>query len=174
METLLEILKYTIPAIVVLITAYVIINKILDSDADRRRHEIFMNNQKLITPIRLQAYERMVLFMERISPDALIMRTMSNLLTAKQLHSELLKTIRAEFEHNLSQQIYLSSEAWKIVKGAKENITKLINTIAAEMPDEATGLELSKKILETVVQNEIAPAMAAIEYIKIEIRSLYK
>lgn len=174
METVLEILKYILPAIIVLIATVLVLSKILERDEARRKHELFMNNQKLITPIRLQSYERMVLFLERIAPDALIMRNMSNKLSAKQLHSQLLQSIRAEYEHNLSQQVYISSEAWKIIKGAKESVIKLINSIASELPDDAKSLNLSTKILETVVEENIAPTIAATEFLKNEIRTLYK
>ncbi len=94
---------------------------------------------KTITPIKLQAYERIVLFLERISTESLIMRTVKPGMTAQQLHSALIANIRSEYEHNLSQQIYMSNEAWEMVKNAKGTVIRIINNIATKLPPTATG-----------------------------------
>ncbi len=102
-----------------------------------------------------------------------MLRTLAPKMTAKQLQNELLKTIRAEYEHNLSQQIYVSTAAWKITKSAKENLTKLVNSIASVLKEDATAFDLSKAVLESVVKNQIAPTTAAIEYLKNEMRQIF-
>ncbi len=173
MKEVLEILKYTLPSLIVFATAYMMLKKILQAEKSKRQQELWLNNRKTITPIRLQAYERVILFLERISAESLLMREMQMEMTAKQLQRSLLESIRIEYEHNLVQQIYISTQAWKTLKSAKENTLKIINTIAANMKEDATALELSKTILEYTAKAEISPTETAIEIIKNEIKQLF-
>ena len=87
----------------------------------------------MVTPIRLQAYERMVLFMERINPESLILRTHQDGLNAKEFHVRLIKSIREEYEHNITQQMYVSVGAWNMVTNAKNNIVKLCNIVKSHL-----------------------------------------
>ena len=118
MELLVDILKITIPALIVFLTAWVLLRNMIRNDQDKRRQELILQNSRTVTPIKLQAYERIVLFLERISLESLLVRVSSSDMTASQLHSALLNTIRSEFEHNLSQQIYMSQQAWEVVRNA--------------------------------------------------------
>lgn len=173
MNDVLEILKYVVPSLVVFATAYLLIAKMLENEQRKRRNELVIANKKMITPIRLQAYERLVLFLERISPNSLIMRLQSGNMTAKQMQAEMLATIRAEYDHNVSQQIYVSSKAWKIIRSARENLVKMINTAADNVKDDAPAMELSKILLELLMKLEMSPTDAAIEVIKNEVRQYY-
>ncbi len=100
----------------------------------------------MITPLRLQAYERAILFLERISPENLIMRVNKSGFTCQQLQSELMQTIRSEFEHNLSQQIYISHGAWEMLKIARGRTIQLINSLAEKIPKDSPSINLSKAI----------------------------
>ncbi len=170
---ILEILKYTLPALIVFFTAYFPVRFFIKDERDRRRHEIKLMNQKNITPIRLQAYERIVLLLERISPESLIMRLNEPRSPASKLQSDMLSAIRAEFDHNLSQQIYVSNQAWEVVKTTKSNIIKIINTEASKLKPEATSYELSKRILDALMKANKSPNRAAIEYIKKEMQQYF-
>src|SRR2546423_15457725 len=99
-----EVLLFFVPAVLVLGAMFLVINKFLDRDRQVRIMEIKRNMQKEALPLKLQAIERMVLFMERISPDNLLPRTHRSGISSGQLHSDLLGTIRVEYEHNLTQQ----------------------------------------------------------------------
>lgn len=169
METFYDILKITIPALLVLLTAWLVLRNTLKADQDRRRQEIILQNSKTITPIRLQSYERIVLFLERISLESLLVRISSPDMSALQLHSQLLATIRSEFEHNLSQQVYMSPQAWEVVRNARSNMIKLINTEFEKLPSGAPGIALSKQLLEKVMELEKEPTRAAIDYVKAEV-----
>jgi hypothetical protein len=169
METFLEILKIVLPALLVLITAYLVLAKTITNDQDRRRQEAALQNVKIVTPIKLQAYERVVLLLERISPESLVMRVNKPDLTAQQLHGLLITTIRNEYEHNLSQQIYVSNEAWQMVTNARVSVVRLINGCAAEIPPTAYGTDLSRKIIEDAVEIEPDPCRIAIDFIKAEV-----
>jgi hypothetical protein len=169
METFYDILKITLPALLVMITAWLVIRHMLQDDQDRRRQDLLLQTVKTITPVKLQAYERVVLFLERISPESLIMRTAKPDMTALQLHSAMISSIRGEFEHNLSQQIYMSNEAWEMIKNAKETVVRVINTIATQLPPTATGEELSRSLIEEVMDMDTDPCRAALNFVKAEL-----
>lgn len=169
MESLTDILKITIPALIVFFTAWILLRNMIRNDQDKRRQEQILQNSRTVTPIKLQAYERIVLFLERISLESLLVRVSSSDMTAKQLHSALLTTIRSEFEHNLSQQIYMSPQAWEVVRNARSNMIKIINTEADKMKGDSSGMALSKQLLESIMQLEKEPTRVAIDYLKGEI-----
>lgn len=169
MNTLYDILKITLPAVLVLITAWLIIRNMLRNEQNSRRQELLLQTIKTITPVKLQAYERIILFLERISPESLIMRTARPEMTAQQLHSALLSTVRSEYEHNLSQQIYMSNESWEMVKNARGTVVKIINNIASQLPQTATGEELSRLLLEEVMDMDAEPCREAINFVKAEL-----
>jgi hypothetical protein len=172
MELFFDILKITIPSLIVFLTAWVLLRNMIRNDQDKRRHELIMQNSRTVIPIRLQAYERIVLFLERISLESLILRTNTPGMSAAEMHSALLNTIRSEFEHNLSQQIYMSQQAWEIVKNAKSNTTKIINSEYEKKGPAVSGLEFSRQLLEKVVELDKEPTRTAIEYLKNEIARL--
>jgi hypothetical protein len=90
-------------------------------------------------------------------------------MSATQLQSALTATIRSEFEHNLSQQIYMSPQAWEIVRNARSNTIKIINSEAEKIKEDAPGIELSRQILSRVMELDQEPTRAAIDYIKGEV-----
>jgi len=164
----MDIITITIPALLVMLTAWLVMRYLLKNDQDKRKQEMILQNSRTVTPIKLQAYERIVLFLERISLESMLVRINSPGMSAAQLHSSLLTTIRSEFEHNLSQQIYMSPQAWEVVRNARSNMIKIINSEMEKMPKKATGMEFSKRLLETVMELEKEPTRTAIEYIKAE------
>ncbi|HUR12346.1 MAG TPA: hypothetical protein VM012_13300 [Flavitalea sp.] len=104
-------------------------------------------------PLQLQAYERLILLSERISLPNIINRVNQPGLTSKDMQLLLIQTIRQEFEHNITQQIYVTPEAWDAVKNLKEQNIHIINQVASFLPPESSGTELSKYVLEMLVQN---------------------
>jgi hypothetical protein len=172
MELLADILKITIPALIVFFTAWVLLRNMIRNDQDKRRQEFILQNSRTITPIKLQAYERIVLFLERISLESLLLRVSTSDMTVTQLHSALLSTIRSEFEHNLSQQIYMSQQAWEVVKNARSNMIKIINSEVENIPANLPGMALSQKLLEKIMELEKEPTRVAIDFIKGELSGM--
>jgi MFS superfamily sulfate permease-like transporter len=172
MENLSDILMVTIPALLVFFTAWILLRNMIRNEQERRRQEIVLQGARTVVPIKLQAYERIVLFLERISMESLLVRVSTPDMTATQLHSALLTTIRNEFEHNLSQQIYMSSQAWEVVKNARSNTIKTINSESEKLPAGATGIDLSRHLLERVMDLEKEPTKVAIDFIKSEIAKM--
>lgn len=169
----LEILKITIPALIVFLTAYYVLKTVLQKENENRRVQVVLQNQKAITPLRLQAYERIILFLERISPNSVIIRLQTPNMTVSQLHKEMLIIIRSEFEHNLSQQLYISIEAWEEVRNAKERTNKLINSCIEGLDPNDDAIKLSQSIFERLIEIEKSPTQEAINFLKNEVKQLY-
>ena len=168
-----EIIKITLPALLVLITAYLLINKLLRNEEKRRKFELFKNNLTITTPLRLRAYERLILVLERTNPNILILNTINPDMTNRDLQAALLGSIRQEFSHNLSQQIYISFECWNYIKTAQESLLRLINTCAAQCnPTENAGI-LAERIIQVFSNSEQTPTELAIRKLKEEVQTLF-
>jgi hypothetical protein len=172
MEMLFNILLITIPSLLVFLTSWILLRNMIRNSENKRRQELIMQNSRTVMPIRLQAYERIVLFLERTSLESLLIRVNTPGMSAAELHSAILNTIRSEYEHNLSQQIYMSQQAWEVVKNARSNTLKLINSEFEKSPNTATGLEYSKQLLERLMELDKEPTKTAIDYIKNEVSML--
>ncbi len=129
--------------------------------------------QKVILPLRLQAYERFVMFLERIHPSNLLMRLNNPELTSVQLQTLLARTIREEFEYNLSQQLYISGHSWELIKNAKEEMVAMINKASTKAGDQARAGDLVKAILELMVEKGKLPTELALEEIRKELQKLF-
>ena len=173
MATVLELLKYILPSLIVFLTAYFLVRSLLLNDRRKEKLNIILNNQKVITPVRLQAYERMAIFLERISLENLLPRVHNKGMTNQQLQSKLVGMIKEEYDHNLSQQIYISSEIWQYIRKAKENTINLVNTQAGKIDPNAPSITLSKALLEHLMEINETPAQVALENLKKEVRNIF-
>jgi len=154
MDTLLDILKYTLPAIIVLIANAIIVNKFLITEMRKRQMAIFQDGLQISLRLRLQAYERLTLLLERVQPRSIIPRLYHSGMTVQGLQYALIHSIKQEFEHNLSQQIYVSDRVWQTVVGIKEQEMAMINRIAATLKPEASAKELHHRILDYILKSE--------------------
>lgn len=170
---ILDILKYAMPSVMVFIIVFLIMKQFFEFQLRKTNLDIRRMNQQAITPLRLQAYERAVLLLERINPSSLVMRMNNPKLSKRDLHQQMLLQIRNEFDHNLTQQIYMSRGAWEAVKKAKEETIKLINVAATRVEDTATAPEFSRAVLELSMELERIPTQGAIDLLKQEVRTLY-
>ena len=152
--SILEVVKYTIPSVIVLAASYLIVSKFLLSQNQRKQLALFQEAQNITLRLRLQAYERLVLFIERITPRQLIPRVYQTEMTVRDMQYTLTTAIRTEFEHNLSQQIYVSKNVWDTVKNVKEQEINMINQIAKTLNPDAAGKELHTRILDLLLKTE--------------------
>jgi len=173
MDIVLNILQFTIPALLVLLATYFTQRQLLKGESQRRRTELLRVYSSAITPVRLQAYERLTLFLERIAPDQLVMRIPCNQLMSKQFQSDLLETIRQEYEHNLSQQLYVGNDVWIMVQHAKESMVQLVNTCAAQLNAEESGIRLATLLLDTYHAVDETPIHIAIDLLKKEMNEQF-
>ncbi len=189
MNELTEILKYTLPSLVVLAVAYYLLKGFTQANAkslEAIMQLVQMQRQqkraeKPAAPaassdygrLQLQAYERMALFLERINPVNLIPRLLPSSHTSGQLQKALLQSVREEYEHNMSQQIYLSNGLWEQIKAAKEHVIQTINTYAAQTAPDAPAGELGQKILTGGLKTGKNPVEETLRLLKSELKKKY-
>lgn len=191
MEFLFDLLKILLPASLVLYGMYIVVQSFVkkelgqieknteaqlqlkEAELSLKRAEVELKNKEQSLTIRLQAYERMTLFLERISPSQLVPRLNNPDYSVGIFQQVLIQEIRNEFGHNLSQQIYLSSDAWLLIKQALEESILLVNNSAMSLEGNAEGVDLAKKILSNVREHGINPTENALEFLKAEVRSLF-
>ena len=174
MNELFEILKLILPAAIVFLTAFYIIKKFLEDEGRKRMLELKKMNQKTITPLRLQAYERVVLLLERINPSSMVLKVNRKGMSAERLHAEMLQIIRTEFDHNLSQQLYMSDKAWEQIVTAKEEVIRIINIAFTKMKKDSMGSDLGQEIIGICAQLGKLPTTHAIRYIKKKVPTKFK
>lgn len=133
---------------------------------------VINENKKLYFPMQVDAYQRIVLFLERIAPNNIIMRLNNPALPARVFQQLLLDNIRNEYEHNLAQQIFVSQDAWHLAKSSKDDTVKIINMAATNLPPTATCLDLSRAVFEITAQLNNQPTDRAILYLKAELNKI--
>lgn len=174
-EYLFDLLKIILPALIVAGAIYFLFQQFLEKEQQRRLMELRLEASKTTLPLRLQALERVTLLLERITPSNLLVRVSSAGLTAADYHRLLVQEIRAEVEHNLSQQLYMQPETWAQVRQAQENVVNRINTVFRSLPEpqQARGPELAKRILESLINDETDPTAAALLAVKREAVAMF-
>ncbi len=162
---------YLLPAIVVGIIAYYFFKGHTANEEGRRRYLVQKEAQKQILPLRLQAYERLVLFLERIDPIKLLVRVKPFSDSKDDYESLLVKNIEQEFEHNLTQQIFVSSECWNVVVAAKNATIHVIRQ--ANMKEKEDDVDKMRKSIIENFMEEVSPTTKAVAYVKSEVAELF-
>jgi len=144
----------------------------------KRQWELKRESQKTISPIRLRAYERLTLLLERTKPEHMIMELRAkepealSTWTILQLQQYFLQTIRAEFDHNQSQQVYVSEEVWDMIINARDQMASFIIAISAQLPKDANAQTYATALLTAYANNGTTPTDKALEYLKNEAKEL--
>lgn len=170
-DIIFDLIPYLIPSIVTGIVAYYFFNTYIQSENRRQKIELIRDKKKEILPIRLQAYERLTLFMERINPSKLLLRITPTSEDTELYVQKLLISIEQEFEHNLSQQIYVSDSCWNALIAAK-NATRSLITVSAKEPESSNANELRGIILKKMTDTN-APSSTGMAFIKEEVKELF-
>ena len=173
MDLLSDFLKLIVPAGLVLYGMYLTVKLLLEREADRHRYDVKTRYTETVVPIRLQAYERMVLFLERISPSNMLLRLGGSSTTVMEFQQRLLQEIREEYNHNLSQQVYMSQAVWDQVQAAMNEVMTLINQASVDTQPDAPAINLSKRIFEHIIQRDREPTANALKAVKEEIQMLF-
>ena len=172
-DPIVLVLVAILPSIVVFLTAFYLIKQFMGMRTSDRIADLKKEDHKHVLPLRLQAYERLVLLLERIAPGPLVLRIHKSSMTSRMLHGELIATIREEFEHNVTQQIYVSDKAWSKVRQAREETIRLVNLSYEQTGDVTSGTELSRQIFENVSRLSHTPSQEAVVALKEEVRRLF-
>lgn len=187
MQWLITLLQISLPALILLYAMYITFRSFAQkeikqmeyerdirlAESQERKTELLLKNQAEVLPIRLQAYERMLLFLERTSPAQLILRLNMPEMTVPVLQYILLQEIRNEYGHNVSQQMYMSNEAWEMIRRTMEETVVLINKSAIGLAEDAPASELAIRILNNVREFDLHPSLEAIEFLKGEVRQAF-
>lgn len=168
-----DLLKITLPALIAVYAVFMVVRSFMNKQLEEYRLMIRQKNQEVVTPIRLQAYERVCLLLERVSPNNVIPRVNHLEMTAKDLQGALTTEIRSEFNHNLSQQVYMSDDAWSFVSGAVEQLISMINEAGNQVPGDAPSIELARVIFEKSMKNDQDTIKGALRFLKGEISEIF-
>ena len=156
-------------------TFYLLVKRYFDNQQKERLLEMKIDERqealKVVTPIRLQAYERMALFLERIAPSSLVLRCYQPGMDLKLLQGVMTKNIRDEWEHNLSQQVYLTPALWTRIREAKEEMINLVNSAAVSLTEESDPTRLAASIFASAAQH--SPSDDALAALSDEIHELF-
>jgi len=168
---LIELILYIVPAAITGLVAYYFFKMHTDNEEGRRRYVIHKEAQKTALPLRLQAYERLILFLERINPAKLLVRISPQSSNKHDYEEYIISQIEQEFEHNLTQQIYISAECWDIITTAKNaTIQTIRKTNMSERVDTANKL---REVMLTDLFDKQSPSSVAIAYLKNEVSGLW-
>ena len=175
---MIEVIKYCIPALIVLLATWIVMYKLFANEQQKREWELKKAAQKEISPIRLRAYERLTLLLERTKPEHMIMEMQKaypeamTTWTVGQMQQYLLQTLRAEFDHNQSQQVYVSDEVWDLIINARDQMGAFLIAITAQLPKDATAQTYVTALLTAYAGNGTTPTEKALEELKNEAKSL--
>ncbi|MFT5077915.1 MAG: hypothetical protein ACI836_001149 [Saprospiraceae bacterium] len=171
MDALLPYFASLLSAIIVGVIAYVFFKTHTDNEEGRRRFLIHKEAQGKVLPLRLQAFERVTLLLERVDPNSLLIRIKPTSNDLQRYESQLISSVEKEYEHNLTQQIYLSAESWSVVKTSKNATIQAIRQAAMN-----EKVDTADKLRETLLNHfmgEATPSQKALLYIKKEIGELF-
>ena len=168
---LIDALRYAIPALITGLIAYYFFKEHTKNEDGRRRFLLQKDMQVNTMPLRLQAYERMVIFLERISPSKLMIRITPTSSDKDSYESLLIESIEQEFEHNLSQQIYITDDCWNIICAAKNATIQLIRK--ASLLEKTNTANKLREVVLTEMMEKRAPSDAALSYIKQEVAEMW-
>ena len=167
---IIEIVSYALPSLITGGVAYLLFASHFKDQQNTRRWLLVKENQKESLPIRLQAYERMVLFLERIHPAQLLLRVLPPSEDKNDYATLLIHAIQTEFDHNLTQQIYITNECWDVVKKSKTTTIQLIRKTAINS-EITNAQQLREAVLLELTETE-APSSVGINFIKEELKNI--
>ncbi len=185
MVGLLKLIAILLPTIAVITVVYLMLKSFVKHN--KEQFEYLRNEQKILLlkidaeksinvdkvslPLKFQAYERMALFLERVNPPNLITRVLVSKMSVGSLHVALLANVRDEYEHNMSQQLYVSEKSWKLVVAAKEDVVRLINSASAGFDRAGEGSKFAQAIIQNAAKNSDNPIEKALAELKKDIRN---
>lgn len=169
-DNIFQLFAFLLPAVVTGAVAFYFFRLHTKNEEGRRRFLLHKDSQKDTLPIRLQAYERMVLFLERISINSLVVRVAPKSKDKSEYENLLIKQVETEFDHNLSQQIYMSEECWNIIKAAKNATIQIIRS--AGMSETDSPDKLREDILNQTMEKQ-SPSATALAFVKKEVGDLW-
>ena len=168
-----DLLKLVIAGTLVFYIAWLIIKSEIDKINQSKLMELKRKSMETTLPLRLQAYERLALFIERINPSNMLVRVHVSGTTVREIQQFLVSEIRTEHQHNITQQLYVSTQAWAITNRLKDDTISMINNTAAGLSPEASSVELSKIVLTHLSKLEDNPYEAGLLLLKHDMQHFF-
>lgn len=168
----MELFKYILPAFLVMMTAYLMVDKMLTKEEKKLRNIKDNHRSTIVVPIRLRAYERLMLLLERTNPSTMVMQVIKPGMNCLEFQTKMLEYIRNEFEHNLAQQIYVSNDLWKAICVTRETLVKYINACAKEFDPHDQAPLLAEMLVKSYSSAENNPSLLATNILKNESKNL--
>lgn len=170
-ENLLSLFTMLLPAIIVGVISFYFLSSYMKNEERRRRFITVRESQGKTLPTRMAAYERMTLFLERIKPNNLVVRTQPGNMSKQQYEQLLVAAIDQEFEHNIAQQIYVSEECWNVIRAAKNTTIQQIRQVSMSGKiDDAEGL---RQAIVNELMDKRAPSSTALSFLRSEVKDLF-
>jgi len=168
LAVILEIVKITVPALIVFFTVYYLIKTYLEKEYQVKALEYKQEQIRTTVPLRLQAYERLSLFCERITIPSLVLRVRNSGMTALDLRLAMMVAIQQEFEHNITQQVYVSNQLWQIIQIARDDTVNVMNVVYQQVDAKADAQEYIQHLFKHWETREGQPLQKALQAIKKE------
>ena len=168
---IIDLFLFAIPSLITGLIAYYFFKEHTKNEDGRRRFLLKKDLQTTSLPLRFQAYERLTLFLERISPNKLLLRVTPTSSDKDVYESLLIQNIQQEMEHNLAQQIYVSEKCWSVISTAKSATVQLIRK--ANLSEKTDSANKLREVLLTEMMERHSPSDAAISILKEEVRDLF-
>ncbi len=165
---MIEILTFTLPSLITGGVAFFMFSGFVKQQNNEQKFNSLLEKKRESLPIKLQAYERLVLFCERLNPSKLLLRVNPIGEDAASYLHLLIGNIEQEFEHNMVQQLYVSEDSWKAVVGSKLAIINKFHELAEKS---TSAKELRENLLMDYSKKE-SPTETAIVILKQQVKKL--
>ncbi|RZJ79982.1 MAG: hypothetical protein EOO47_09060 [Flavobacterium sp.] len=156
-----------------LIAVYYVLKNDIQQYLDFRKIRPNKEVNEQLLPVRIQAHERLLIFVDRISPANLLVRLHQQGIDMQSLQAGILNEIKTEYQHNITQQLYVTSETWNVVRKLKDDTLAMVTNAVKGMQKDASGVELSRTILQHMATLTEDPYQLTIELIKKDIQQLF-
>jgi flagellar biosynthesis/type III secretory pathway protein FliH len=163
-----------ISTLIILVPVLLLVRWFLKKELEEKRINNVAEVRKELLPRILQAYERLTLLLERVSPEAIVLREQHQGMNSMMFHSQLLKVVRSEFDHNLAMQVYVPAKTWELIEKARTELLRIINSSAASVNPESSSIELGRVIIENSTGDVKYYFKKALEALKKDVELLYR
>ena len=165
-DSLINGISYVLPAVVTGFVAYYMFNGFINHQNSDKQLELLAEKKRETLPIKLKAYERMLIFCDRINPVKLLLRVKPLSDNTNDYLQLLIANIDQEFEHNLVQQLYVTQDTWLSIVASKRAIINKLRQVA-EISNSANDLRENVLI---DYSKTLPPTETAIAFIRSEVQ----
>lgn len=172
-QILIDLIVLSFGIFAALMAVYYVLKNEIESFFRIKQLELSKETRAHLLPLRLQAHERLIVFVDRLNPANLLVRLHQQGIELSTLQAGILNEIKSEYQHNITQQLYVDSVTWVVVKKLKDDTVAMINHAVKGLPNDSNGIELSKAVLQHMATLAENPYDLTIELIKKDIHKLF-